>query len=86
MPTPFHLCGGGEGEFFRYSGDEFICLSRERMEEHLEKLQVPSVDGIEFIGFSYGTSQFPENGMTAADLFRYADNKMYLNKNNKYVK
>ena len=71
--------------FFRKSGDEFICLSRNAELSHqLRTLQPKTDPGIFFQGFSFGCAQMPEDGVTLAELMDAADRNMYVHKQNRH--
>ena len=71
--------------FFRKSGDEFICLSRNAELSHQLRTLQPKMDpGIFFQGFSFGCAQMPEDGVTLAELMDAADRNMYVHKQNRH--
>lgn len=74
----------------RYGGDEFVLLLRcegnDLLNDRLKKIteRVGEVVDIEQtpieISLSYGSSRYPADGVSMDDLFRVADRRMYVNK------
>lgn len=77
---------GEQGGFYRIAGDEFVCLfTAPDIESFLQSLSaipetLPDSD-VEFKGFSYGISAFPDDGKNIDTLLRIADSRMYDMKN-----
>lgn len=87
-------CFIGDDMCARYGGDEFVALSQERTESEVEELMIYlasnlKAGGVEKNGvyiypkFSYGISTTSESLVTLDDLYRSADDKMYIQKRSK---
>lgn len=77
-----------KAEFYRISGDEFICIYQgDNPETALEKLRHPKFKTfncrVAFRGVSVGSAAYPEDGTTQNQLVSTADEAMYLQKKQK---
>lgn len=73
---------------YHLSGDEFCILttsSKNKVNEFRKKIEISSLCNIDFLGFSYGISVFPEDGNIAKEIIAQADKKMYLEKLEKRI-
>ena len=73
---------GNRGGFYRIAGDEFACiLPEEGLDSFLEAIStLPSMmtdSQVEFLGFSHGIANYPQDGATIEDLLESADQHMY---------
>ena len=82
---------GVNGKIYRIGGDEFICIYRDRrisafiniVESFPQKLPEKNIP---FLGISYGSAKFPDDGNDINDLIKIADKKMYEMKKKHYSK
>lgn len=76
------ICKEQNAEAYRISGDEFIILSHNQPSEIQHKLDAItfSLSDVMFLGVSYGTAAFPEDGKNLDALIRKADQQMYKKK------
>ncbi|MDO5601151.1 MAG: GGDEF domain-containing protein [Oscillospiraceae bacterium] len=74
----------GRADFFRFSGDEFVCISRDaRILTALREIDFSLPGAGAFQGVSIGAASFPQDAQTLSDLIDHADQNMYLEKKQK---
>lgn len=78
----------GSGEFYRMSGDEFVCIYRkgnivEFIETFEDRIHAAFENQIPFLGVSIGYAQYPEDCDSAETLIKKADTIMYRTKKRK---
>ena len=82
---------GKGGHLYRISGDEFVCIFRNgNISDFIDSLSnlpthLPTRPEVKFLGFSYGMSEYPKDGMLLEELLQASDQRMYVNKNAKYM-
>jgi len=73
---------GNRGGFYRIAGDEFACiLPEEGLEAFLNAISTlpekMTDSQVEFLGFSHGIANYPQDGDTIEHLLESADHQMY---------
>jgi len=81
----------GSGEFYRMSGDEFVCIYKEKnigefIENFEERIHATFENQISFLGVSIGYAKYPEDCCSAELLIKKADTIMYRTKKRKTQK
>lgn len=73
-------CSKEEDLFFRYAGDEFICLTCDDMlYKKLEELNTRKarIDEMDFLGVSVGMAKYPDEAESISELLELSDKRMY---------
>jgi diguanylate cyclase (GGDEF)-like protein len=75
----------GSGQFYRMSGDEFVCIYKEKnidefIENFEERIHATFENQISFLGVSIGYAKYPEDCRSAELLIKKADTIMYRTK------
>ncbi|MDY6826814.1 MAG: GGDEF domain-containing protein [Bacillota bacterium] len=73
---------GGREEFYRMSGDEFICIYHGSKIKHFletfnEKISSSFDMGVPFLGVSIGYARYPEDADSLDGFIKKADHVMY---------
>lgn len=82
---------GKGGHLYRISGDEFVCIFQSgdifAFIDSLSGLptHLPRHSDVKFLGFSYGIAEYPKDGTVLEELLQASDQRMYANKNAKYI-
>lgn len=78
----------GNGEVFRFAGDEFVCLldsncNNFEKSKFKNKVIAEMIWDLPFLGFSLGVSCFPIDALNADNLINIADRAMFMEKKKK---